>query len=175
MNERELRLQKAAAADLPVMHALLVVCGEHLYRQTGLRHWYPFRTYEQWSQRLDTEQVYAVYAGDYLVGTFNLNPMPRPYYQDSLWHDPTAKAAYISGVGVLPPYQRQGIGHWMVAQAERLAAESGNAALRFDIVLADEALIRFCDGLGYARRGTISMAQWRLNDVLCYERVLTGS
>ena len=63
-----LRLQKVGAQDMPVMYALLVLCGEHMHRTLGLSHWYPFRPYEIFQQQVDVNRLYAIYSDEYLGG-----------------------------------------------------------------------------------------------------------
>jgi GNAT superfamily N-acetyltransferase len=162
------QLQCVSESDLPVMYALLVLCGEHMHRTLGLSHWYPFRPYDIFLQQIDPNAVYAIYSDDILAGTFALNSQPRHYYQAQLWAEPKAKALYFGMFGVLPVFQKQGIGRWATQQADRIAQEQGYAALRFDAVAYHPTLLAFYDRLGYERRGLLSFSSGR--DIVCYER-----
>lgn len=164
-----LRLQAVDAQDLPVMYALLVLCGEHMHRTLGLSHWYPFRPYDIFLKQIDVNEVYAIYSDEILAGTFALNPQPRPYYQAPMWAQPEARAMYFGLFGVLPAFQKQGIGRWAMQQADALAQVKGYTALRFDAVEKHPKLLKFYDGLGYERRGVLSFPQY--SDAVCYERV----
>jgi GNAT superfamily N-acetyltransferase len=167
-----LSLERAADDDLPALHAILVLCGEHMARTQSLSHWYPFLSLDQFSQGIDSAHLYAVYEDQFLVGTFHLKTKPRPYYPAEYWADPDAKAFYFSALGVLPSFQGRGIGGWCMAQAERIAAENGCSALRFDAVGNNAPLLRFYDRLGYERRGIIDFPDYDFGHTVCYERIL---
>jgi GNAT superfamily N-acetyltransferase len=166
------QLQRVSQGDLPVMYALLVLCGEHMHRTLGLSHWYPFRPYDIFLQQIDVNEVYAIYSDEVLAGTFALNPQPRPYYQAHMWAQPEAKALYFGMFGVLPTFQKQGIGRWASQQADHITHEKGYAAMRFDAIANHPKLLKFYDGLGYERRGVLSLSNGR--DIVCYERTFEG-
>ena len=165
-----LRLQPVGTQDMPVMYALLVLCGEHMHRTLGLSHWYPFRPYEAYQKQVDVNHLYAIYADDCLAGTFTLNPQARAYYQPSLWADPDAKALYFGLFGILPTFQGQGLGRWAMEQADALVENEGYKAVRFDAVANHPTLLKFYDKLGYERRGVLSFQHPMMKDCVCYER-----
>jgi GNAT superfamily N-acetyltransferase len=168
-----LRLQKVGTQDMPVMYALLVLCGEHMHRTLGLSHWYPFRPYEVFQQHVDENRLYAIYSDQHLAGTFTLTEMPRPYYQIEMWAQPDAKALYFGLFGVLPAFQGEGVGRWAMQQMDTLVQAEGFTAVRFDAIEHYPPLLRFYDRLGYTRRGLLPVSQIdaRFKDLECYERV----
>lgn len=164
------RLALVPESDLTSMHAILVLCAEHMHRAQGRSHWYPYRGFDAWVSRVDTARVYGVYSGDYLIGTFNITDTPRPYQADFAWADPSARALYFGGFGVLPPYQGRGAGRWGMEQADHIARAQGYAALRFDGVASNTPLLDFYDRLGYTRRGVCDLSAQGWQPVMCYER-----
>ena len=166
------RLKIATEDDLPALHAILVMCGEHMARTQGLTHWYPFLTFTTYAEVAASAQPYAVYEDGFLAGTFYFKTEPRPYYPVEYWTDPDARAFYFAALGVLPSFQGRGIGSWCMAQVERLAVENGCKAIRFDAAANNTALMRFYDRLGYERRGVITFSNPAIGDTVAYERVL---
>lgn len=164
------RIGRVEASGLPVMYALLVICGEHMHRTLGLAHWHPFRPYDVYLAQIDPTRVYAIYADDVLAGTFALNPVPRPYYTPQMWTQPDAPALYFGLFGVLPAFQRQGVGAWAMQQVDALTQADGFAAVRFDAVAQHPRLLAFYDRLGYARRGVVTLTP-QMRELMCYERV----
>lgn len=156
------------------MHAILVLCAEHMHRALGRSHWYPYRDFGSWLSRVDPQRVYGIYHDSFLIGTFNLTDSPRPYQREVAWADARAKAVYFGGFGVLPPFQRIGAGRWTMAQADRIAQDGGYAAIRFDGVASNTPLMRFYDSLGYERRGVLDLTAQGWQPVMCYERVFSA-
>jgi GNAT superfamily N-acetyltransferase len=169
MEER--RIAAVPESDLSSMHAILVLCAEHMHRAQGMSHWYPYRDFASWASRVDPARVYGVYSGPYLIGTFNLTETPRPYQQEITWADPQAKAVYFGGLGVLPYFQGGGTGRWIMAQADQMARDAGYAAIRFDGVASNAPLMKFYDRLSYTRRGVCDLTAQGWQPVMCYERV----
>ena len=66
-----LRFQAAPSDQIPALHAILVLCGEHMYRTLGLKHWYPYMALDKFIEFSAGKDFYAVYDGDNLIGTFN--------------------------------------------------------------------------------------------------------
>lgn len=170
-----LRLALVPESDLTSMHAILVLCAEHMHRAFGRSHWYPYREFPAWISRVDPARVYGIYKDNYLIGTFNLTDTRRPYQREVVWADADARAVYFGGFGVLPPFQGIGAGRWGMAQADRIAQEQGYAAIRFDGVASNTPLLRFYDGLGYERRGVMDLTAQGWQPVMCYERVFSGT
>lgn len=165
------RIATVPESDLTAMHAILVLCAEHMHRAQGMSHWYPYRDFAAWVARVDPARVYGVYRGAYLIGTFNLTDTPRPYQRDVAWADPAARAVYFGGLGILPHAQGGGAGRWVMARADGIARDGGCAAIRFDGVAGNAPLLRFYDGLGYQRRGVCDLTAQGWQPVMCYERV----
>ncbi len=171
----ELTYAIAPEGDLTAMHAILVLCAEHMHRAQGMSHWYPYRDFGSWLSRIDPAWVYGVYSGDYLVGTFNMTATPRPYQRSIAWADPSASAIYFGGFGILPSFQGGGAGRWVMAQANMIAERAGYAAMRFDGVASNTPLMRFYDRLGYEQRGICDLSAQGWQPVMCYERVFERS
>ncbi|MCA9889968.1 MAG: GNAT family N-acetyltransferase [Anaerolineae bacterium] len=168
----QLTLKQAQEADLQALYGILAVAGEHMHRTLGLEHWYPFRTFERFLEMTDREHIYAVFADDLLVATFNLNSQARAYYRLDMWADAEHRALYLGGVGVLPSHQGMGIGKWMMEEIERICQELDVQALRFDAIANHSRLLAFYDRLGYQRRAFIDIDEaLQLAPVIAYERV----
>jgi GNAT superfamily N-acetyltransferase len=172
MNEAKDQWRIAHVGDdaLDAMNAILQLCGEHMHRVQGMGHWYPYRTGKKYRDGLDMRYLYAIYDGDVLVGTFNLNPKARTYYADVAWADKDAKAIYLGSFGILPAWQGRGLGSWVMAQIEALSASLGYEALRFDGASTNAPLLRWYEQLGYALRDLVMMRDDY--GVQCYEKAL---
>lgn len=165
---QELTCKIAPTDAIPALHGILNICGEYMHRVQGMSHWYPYRPLERFQTEFD--RIYALYAGDMLIGTFNVKAQPRPYYTPDLWSNPDARALYMGGLGILPHYQGKGIGAWAMQQADSVAQADGFDAIRFDGVANNQRLITFYDRLGYRRCGVVGKHDnWP--GVMCYERV----
>ena len=164
----ELRIVRANANDISALHGILTICGEHYHRVHGLDHWYPFRDMKTFMKDVDTDYIYGIYDGDFLIGTFNLNPRARPYYPADIWMNADAKAWYLGGFAILPYKQGGGIGRWVMQQVDALTQAKGYDALRFDGVATNTPLMRFYDQLQYDQRGIVKTPSG--NAVMCYER-----
>lgn len=160
-------IQRAGENDLPAMHAILTICGEHMHRNQGMDHWYPFRGFDLFKSEVTEADVYGVYESGLLVGTFYLTPIPRSWYVADIWKNPLAKALYFGGFGILPFMQGQGIGAWVMSQVDEIAVSSYEA-LRFDGVAYNKPLMHFYEKLGYERRGIIETPR---RPVMCFEKV----
>jgi GNAT superfamily N-acetyltransferase len=158
----------AQGDELPTMHAILTLCGEHMHRVQGMSHWHPYGNLERFKERVADGKVYAVYEEDFLVGTFFLREKMPHYYADIPWADPEAKAVFGSSFGILPVMQKRGIGARVMQAVDKLVTEENYQALRFDAVSHNEALIAFYDKLGYQRRGSIGDSRV---SAICFEKV----
>jgi GNAT superfamily N-acetyltransferase len=167
----DIRLALAAPDQYPAIYGIMALAGEHMHRVLKLSHWHPFPSSEQFMPHLEGRAVYAVYAADLLVGTFNLGTLPEPYYREDMsafWQDVSAPAMYFSSFALLPSHQQQGIGSWCMAQADLLAQAAGYRYLRFDGVANHEKLIRFYSRLGYRQCGHL-LVRGEIA-VMCFEK-----
>jgi GNAT superfamily N-acetyltransferase len=166
-----LSLKKAAAAEIPQPHTLLVTCGKHMHETLGFAHWDPYLPLDEFIRVSAGHDLYGVYDAETLVATFSTGTTPRPYYNmASLWDNLQAKALYLGRFGVLPQYQHHGIGGWCMVQVDRLRREMGCAVVRFDALGSHSALLAFYDKLGYQRRGIIQR-DW--GDLAVFEKILS--
>lgn len=160
----------AEARDYHSLHGILQVCGEHMYRVQGLEAWYPYRGFDKYEAETQGAFVYKVLDDDLLVGTFYLQPTPRPYYTLNRWQNPEHTALYLGGVGVLPLMQGHGVGRWLMDAVDAITQEKGYDAVRFDGVSSNTGLLAFYDKLGYTRCGEIHFGT---KSIMCYEKVFT--
>lgn len=157
-------------SNLSSMHAILSICGEHMFRTQGMAHWYPFRDFERYQAETSSSDVYAIYDDVMLVGTFYVTPKMRPWYADVKWKNSEHKALYFGGFGVLPLAQGRGIGKWTMKQVDTLSKTSGYDTLRFDSIANNPSLLKFYDTLGYQSCGLLATP--RGSEVMTYERVI---
>ena len=165
----QLTLKQAEEADLQALYGILALAGEHMHRTLDLGHWYPFRTFERFLEITDREHIYAIFADDLLIATFNLASTPRSYYRLDMWTDSNHRALYLGGVGVLPSHQGMGIGKWMMQEVERICQELEIESLRFDAVANHSRLLAFYDRLGYQRRAYIPIDDER--QLIAFEHI----
>ncbi|MGJ3239406.1 MAG: GNAT family N-acetyltransferase [Anaerolineae bacterium] len=166
---KQFSLSPAHQDDLSAMHAILTLCGEHMYRTQGMHHWYPFRDLEQYIVETRTADIYAIYDDQALVGTFYVTATMRSWYASVKWANPDHRALYLGGFGVLPLAQGRGIGKWAMTQVDALAIAGDYDALRFDGVASNQALLRFYERLAYDQRGLLATP--RGSEVMVFERL----
>lgn len=171
-SEGGLRLTHLDTADAAVVTGMIVVCGEHIHRTSGLTHWYPMKRLDALIDRLMDADLFGVMADELLVAAFALSIEPLPYYGDlSAFRLPADRPHYLSALAVLPSHQRHGIGRFAMAEADKLAAARGGDAIRFDAVTTNNPAVDFYRRLGYAEGGIIPVG---LLTVTCFERQLGG-
>lgn len=171
----ELRIESAVDEQYTALISILAIAGEHMHRVLGLSHWYPFPTSDKMLPRFQGRDIQAVYADDYLVGTFSVGYLPEPYYLEDMsvyWQDTSAKAMYFSGFALLPSYQQQGIGTQCMEFAENLIRAQNIAYMRFDAVANHPKLFHFYSRLGFRQCGILPVGK---QSVMCFEKALNNS
>jgi GNAT superfamily N-acetyltransferase len=165
---------KRGPDDIDDLYALIVACGEDMWRRLGLDHWKPPIPIEMFREYARTKQVFAVENDGALVGTFTIGFDPPEPYPLERWSDATHKAIYLNKLAVRPNLQQKGLGRWCMEEIERLAAARGCQALRFDALTRNAPLLDFYDHLGYRRAGDMYVYD-EINrgwDIVLYEKVL---
>lgn len=165
---------KRGPDDIDDLYALIVACGEDMWRRLGLDHWKPPITIEMFREYARAKEVFAVEDDGELVATFTIGfEAPEPYPPSS-WADKAHRAIYLNKLAVTPGLQRRGLGRWCMEEIERLAAARGCQAVRFDALTRNVSLLGFYDHLGYRRCGDMFVLDeiGRGWDILLYEKVL---
>lgn len=166
-------IKRADDDQFKALYSVMALAGEHMHRILKLSHWHPFPDSERFVKRLAGRDVYAVYADDLLIGTFNLSTLPEPYYLDDMsnyWIDCLAEATYFSGFALLPSHQQMGIGTQCMAFADKIVkTETNHRYIRFDGVANHTKLLQFYSRLGYEKRGELPVGSV---SVMCFEKDL---
>jgi len=170
----EIRIERATEDQYTALYSIMALAGEHMHRALELSHWHPFPGTDRFIPRLEGRNIYAVYADELLVGTFNISTLPEPYYTDDMsnyWMDTSADASYFSGFALLPSHQQMGIGtHCMQFVDKTVQQETDHHYIRFDAVASHTKLLQFYSRLGYEQRGELPVGKLA---VMCYEKDLT--
>lgn len=148
---------------------LLVKCGEHMYTQYKLDHWYPYFDEETFVIKMKDKKLYGVYREGIPIATFNVSTQPRDYYFDSLWNFSVENALYLGQLAIEPSLQGMGIGKWCMEQVEIIARELACDAVRFDAIELHPWLKNFYMRLGFSPSNTVKPGNWNL---LCFEKRL---
>lgn len=164
-------IQKIADDCLPEAHALLAECGLFMHKTLKLQHWHPFMALAVFQERAKNLQVYGIYDEGKLIGTFNLSQKPRAYYTLDMWQDREAEAVYLGQLAIHPDYQGKKIGVWCMQQIEKIAAELGCTAIRFDCVEQHPWLCKFYEKAGYTKKGIIALPE-PTGNVICFEKTI---
>jgi|GEM_PF-1126209 len=167
-------IRLADAVDLNAMHAILTLCGEHMHRAQTMHHWHPYSPFDRWLSRVDPQRVYAIYDGDFLIGTFNLNDTPREYQTRVGWANLDHRAVYFGGFGLLPGYWGGGLGKQIIAEVESIIEAQKYDAMRFDGVASNAPLMRFYAKLGYEQRGVLDLTSAGWKPIMNFEKVWDG-
>lgn len=156
------------------LYALIVSCGEDMWRRLGLDHWKPPIPVEMFREYARTKEVFAVEDDGELVATFTIgSEAPEPYPLSS-WAEVSHTAIYLNKLAIHPHLQQKGLGRWCMNEIERLAAARGCQAVRFDALMRNAPLLGFYDHLGYRRCGDMYVYD-EINrgwDIILYEKVL---
>lgn len=165
-----LKIEHAERDQFGSLYGIMALAGEHMYRVLGLSHWYPFGSSDWYFNYGDERIVYVVYKDDILVGTFMLSPVPERYYTDDMsdyWQDMNAQALYFSAFALLPAYQQQGIGTWVMGEMDKMVQAQNYPYVRFDGVASHAKLIHFYSRLGYHKCGELPVGN---QSVMCFEK-----
>lgn len=167
----KLALKIAEEAQYTSLYGVMALAGEHMHRVLDLSHWYPFPSSDRFMKNLEGKEVFAVYADDRLVGTFNISTKPEPYYLEDMatyWTRLDMPSMYFSAFGLLPSHQQLGIGSWCLQEMDKLVQERGFKQVRFDGVHTHEKLKGFYRKNGYQERGVLDLGRAQ---VMCFEKV----
>jgi ribosomal protein S18 acetylase RimI-like enzyme len=116
----------------------------------------------------NTTGGYSAAAASFTVG----GSTPR-FWPPSIWRVPdTAEQAVLGvfGLAVLPPFQRQGIGTWIMRQIETIARERGCRFVRLDAYEQNPRSVAFYRRMGYDERGRLVVSGIPL---ICFEQEVT--
>ncbi len=160
MNERPVSTRRAAPEQAEAIHALLVACGRHMTEQ-GVRNWDPPpATPASIRAEIVGEIVLVAFEPtSALGGTAPVRSTPTHGYEPDVtegrvaWGLPAAPARYLNRLAVQPAWQGTGLGARLLAAAEVEARAVGAAALRFDVLAANEPVIRWYERRGCSVRG----------------------
>jgi GNAT superfamily N-acetyltransferase len=165
-----LSIQPASEQQYTTLYGIMALAGEHMHRVLNLSHWYPFPNSDWFVKHCEGRNVYAVYQDELLVGTFMLSEKGEPYYTDDMsayWRDASAPSLYFSAFALLPAFQQQGIGSWVMGEMDKMVVAQGHERVRFDAVANHPKLLYFYSRLGYRQCGELPV---RNTAVMCYEK-----
>lgn len=155
-----LTLHKAMPDEIEPLQEIVRLCGDDIGARFGLTFWSPPPPIELMRRHASEKAVYAVKDGDEAVATFTLGLSGWPEQSAAFWADADHRAAYLSRLAVRPDRQRQGLGRWCLAEAERLARAQDCRAIRLDAIRAFAPSAALYRRLGYAERGVIVWTNW---------------
>jgi GNAT superfamily N-acetyltransferase len=94
----------------------------------------------------------------------------KPWAIDVNYFTPVKKAIYLTGMAVLPPLQRQGIGRLLIRRAVEEARAWPAEAIRLDAFDADAGAGPFYSRCGFRETARIL---YRKNPLIYFELVLS--
>ena len=160
MTDERTSVRRAEPHEAEAIYQLLVECGRAM-TELGLRNWDP--------PPASAERIRAEIAGDIvlvalgtdgaLVGSVTLRAQPTHEYGpdeaagDVTWGLGEAPVRYMNRLAVHPARQGTGLGGRLMAASEAEARAAGAAALRFDVLAANEELVRWYERRGARVRG----------------------
>jgi GNAT superfamily N-acetyltransferase len=166
---RALALRRATPEDVDAVHALLAAAGEHLARR-GWTNWLPPYARDRLAADVVEREMWMAHDDEgALVATFTLAPSPPIPYEPPPWPEPALPARYLNRLAVDPAQHGRGLGAWCLGEIDRIARESGAAAVRCDVLAANASLCAFYERHGYVRHGERSRRGWTF---ACCEGVL---
>jgi GNAT superfamily N-acetyltransferase len=123
-----------------------------LVARFGEGHWAVVLSLSGTRERAKLGELYLIEDSGLAVATFILNRRRPGWYHDSWFADPGAKSGYLTHLAVRPESQRQGIGRYALAEAERWCRTADLAALRFDAYQGPAGAGPFYAKCGYTLR-----------------------
>lgn len=138
-------------------HAILAASSEELARIHGPGRWGQTVKLGAFKRGVLLRALYLATCGDEPVGTFCLARRRPSFYAPTLFAQPEAPASYLSSMAVAPGVQRQGVGRWCLAQAERLAARQRLAYVRLDAYEGPAGAGPFYEKSGYRAVGRVPL------------------
>ncbi len=159
MTENDVVIERARPEQAEAILALLVECGRDMTAH-GLRNWDPPpASVPSIRAEIESDAVLVALArGGELVGSVTMRAhATHDYAADERagrvrWVA-SAAARYMNRLATHPGWQRRGLGERLMAAAEAGARAAGAAALRFDVLAANEAVVRWYERRGCAVRG----------------------
>ena len=100
---------------------------------------------------VDAQTLYIGLAGSRIAASMVVNHKCNEEYRDVAWPEPLPKEEYvvIHMLGVHSDFAGMGFGRQMVQYAIRLARETGNKAVRLDMLKGNLPAQHLYDGLGF--------------------------
>jgi GNAT superfamily N-acetyltransferase len=161
-----------------VVQHILRECGHDMQSRLGLQHWSRTIPLEDLQRSTLEREIYTVHKGKQAIGTFTVGTQIPSYYQNSpelykKWATSNLQALYVNRFGVLPTWQRQGVGRWCMLTIEDLALQYDCDAVRLDAYSEHHGLLKFYQKLGYQRVGRfhVGVRYFGATDVTCFEKL----
>ncbi|MGB7341933.1 MAG: GNAT family N-acetyltransferase [Phototrophicaceae bacterium] len=170
----DLSLKLATNDQYTAIYSIMALAGEHMHRALGLSHWHPFPASDYFINHFEGKEVFTVYEGNLLVGTFNISTQPEPYYladMSAYWSRFDIETMYFSAFALLPSYQQRGVGSWCMMQMDQMVQERGFQQVRFDAVNTHSKLKGFYRKNGYHERGILDLGRAQ---VMCFEKIFVS-
>jgi GNAT superfamily N-acetyltransferase len=159
----------ATPDDAPALAALHTAAAADLTRLYGQGFWSSIATERGVIANMRYARVLIARRGKTIVGTLRL-ANKKPWAIDVSYFTPVKKAIYLTGMAVLPKYQRQGIGRLLLQEAVAEACAWPADAIRLDAFNADAGAGGF-----YARCGFREVARvvYKKDPLIYFELVLS--
>src|SRR5262245_12205628 len=154
-------LTRALTSDLEPYVTLLERVAATL-TAAGIRQWLPGSMHAQMPhlrRALEKGELFVVRRGAELLGGLLLTAHPDPIWDDY----PRSSAGYLSKLVVDRRIAPPKLGVASIADAERIARDSGFQWLRLDCVAGNDALTRYYQALGYYPRGIVATRELLLH------------
>ena len=170
--------RKAEPEDIDAIEELYAASCVYLEEHINYPKWekdiYPNRETAETGVMTGTQ--YVCLSGGRLAGAVRLSHEPEAGYAGAPWKTPDdySKIFVIYTLAVHPDFYGRGVGRFMLAEAERIARESGGISIRLDAVAGNIPAERLYRGAGYELIAEKSLGYEELGLPLfaLYEKVL---
>jgi nitroreductase/ribosomal protein S18 acetylase RimI-like enzyme len=161
---------KAVPADAREIFALIVSCRDAM-RGSGMEQWPDFYPdLDTVRDDISRGALWIYRDGGPIVAAMTVDDIqPGPY--DGIEWKYGGLYICVHRLAVDPASQREGIAGRMMAFAEEEALRRGRRSVRLDTYGLNTAAVRFYEGLGYRRRGTIHLPK-KEGEYICFEKSL---
>lgn len=121
-------------------------------------------------------ELYIMEEAGEITGAMILNHEGNESYAGARWSVEASadRVMVIHALGIRPKYQGRGLSKLLVAEAEKIARESGQLAIRLDMLRSNVPALKLYESAGFVYQGTLPMfyedTGW--TEFLLYEKPL---
>jgi len=164
----DITLSIATEADVPAMAALGCAVCEDLTARYGHGSWSSAPTERGLQLSLRHARMLIALDGGTIVGKLRLQTK-KPWAIDRAYFTPVKKELFLTGMAVMPAWQRRGVGRMLIDEAVKVARAWPAGSICLDAFDADAGAGGFYAKCGFTERGRVT---YRIAPLIYFEMLL---